>query len=329
MPSKETVILAARRAAAKYGIDPDVFVRQIGAESSFSAGAVSNKGAQGVAQFIPSTAKAYGVNLHDGKISDDLDGAARYMRDNLKAAGGDYKKALSLYNSGRQDGYLNIAETANYVKKILHGVTPKASTKGDTSSVTVTAPQIKDATHSEFDQKGYDRANKLSFLGQYLSKHNPNNALLTTGAIPTTAPNEADFTKTVTATEVVPGKVTRTGSSAAPSGPSKGLGGRKSGNLLELFYDPLGGIKKGAEIGAIGGHTDHVHVASGPKQTVALGKLAQKEGLHVGENPAFGGVHPVHVNGSYHYKKEAIDVSGTPAQMANYYKQVKKIYGIK
>jgi hypothetical protein len=35
-------------------------------------------------------------------------------------------------------------------------------------------------------------------------------------------------------------------------------------------------------------------------------------GLHVGENPHFGGVTPVHVQGSYHYKGEAIDVSGDP-----------------
>lgn len=29
----------------------------------------------------------------------------------------------------------------------------------------------------------------------------------------------------------------------------------------ELFYDPIGGIKNGVNIGAIGGHSDHVHVA--------------------------------------------------------------------
>lgn len=35
----------------------------------------------------------------------------------------------------------------------------------------------------------------------------------------------------------------------------------KATNPTELFYDPLGGIKRGREIGAIGGHRDHVHVA--------------------------------------------------------------------
>jgi hypothetical protein len=32
-------------------------------------------------------------------------------------------------------------------------------------------------------------------------------------------------------------------------------------NPTELFYDPVGGIKRGRNIGAIGGHSDHVHIA--------------------------------------------------------------------
>ena len=32
-------------------------------------------------------------------------------------------------------------------------------------------------------------------------------------------------------------------------------------NPTELFYDPMGGIKHGRNIGAIGGHGDHVHIA--------------------------------------------------------------------
>lgn len=66
------------------------------------------------------------------------------------------------------------------------------------------------------------------------------------------------------------------------------------------------------------------HVA-GPSRipsVVYIGKQAEKKfGLNVGENPAFGGVAPVHVPDSYHYRTdskgrgEAIDVSGEPAQM--------------
>jgi hypothetical protein len=50
---------------------------------------------------------------------------------------------------------------------------------------------------------------------------------------------------------------------------------------------------------------------------VALGRKLQKEGYEVGEHPAFGGVHPVHVTGSHHYKGEAIDVNDDQAPFAS------------
>lgn len=99
-------------------------------------------------------------------------------------------------------------------------------------------------------------------------------------------------------------------------------------SLYELFYDPLGGWKYGQSIGAIGNHSDHVHVAASRDQVVALGKYAQSMGLHVSENPAFGGVNPVHVANSFHYKGEAIDVSGPPAKMRAFALAVAARYGI-
>jgi hypothetical protein len=46
-----------------------------------------------------------------------------------------------------------------------------------------------------------------------------------------------------------------------------------------------------------------------PSQLVSVGRWLQAQGFQVGENPAFGGVHPVHVPGSYHYRGQAIDVN--------------------
>lgn len=67
---------------------------------------------------------------------------------------------------------------------------------------------------------------------------------------------------------------------------------------------------------------------------VAIGLIAEKRfGLNVGENPAFGGVEPVHVAGSYHYRTdakgrgEAIDVSGDPAAMMAFDKFVARKWG--
>lgn len=120
------VDLAIERAARRYGIDPVIFARQINQESGKQTGKTSSAGARDIAQFTPPSAEAYGVTLGDGRIADDLDGAARYMRDNLKATGGSYEKALSIYNSGKADGYLHIPETRKYVKSILGGTSPTA-----------------------------------------------------------------------------------------------------------------------------------------------------------------------------------------------------------
>ncbi len=141
-----------------------------------------------------------------------------------------------------------------------------------------------------------------------------------------------------TTTRTVPSSGSSRGGGGAPRPSSGGGGGGggaipglqgKGSGVFELFYDPQGGWKYGKPIGPIGGHSDHVHVAAGPKTIVALGKLAQEMGLHVGENPHFGGVAPVHVGGSFHYKNEAIDVSGDTAKMAAYARRVRRLYNLK
>jgi murein DD-endopeptidase MepM/ murein hydrolase activator NlpD len=119
--------LATRRAAQKIGVDPGILLRLVNQESGFNPNARSGAGAQGIAQFMPGTARAYGVNLNDNRVTDDLEGAARYLRANLDKYGS-YARALSVYNSGRPDAYKdpNFAkgQTYNYVRNILHGQTP-------------------------------------------------------------------------------------------------------------------------------------------------------------------------------------------------------------
>lgn len=114
--------IAAQKAAA-HGVPVDVFTSQIGAESNFDPNAHSGAGADGIAQFIPSTAKSYGLtNTRDPIAS--LDAAARYDADLLKKYGTP-ARMLSAYNSGRPDAYLDPGfaggETHNYVAKILRG----------------------------------------------------------------------------------------------------------------------------------------------------------------------------------------------------------------
>ena len=80
---------AAAAAAQKYGIDPDRYSRQIGAESNFNPGAHSGAGAVGIAQIMPATARGWGVNPNDPIAS--LDASARAMSRYLKSYGGDWR----------------------------------------------------------------------------------------------------------------------------------------------------------------------------------------------------------------------------------------------
>jgi hypothetical protein len=118
--------LATRRAARQFGVDPNILLRLIQQESGFNPNARSPAGAQGIAQFMPATARAYGVNLSDNRVTDDLQGAARYLAANLRRTGGNYAQALSIYNSGSPTGYQRIPETRNYVRSILGGAAPEA-----------------------------------------------------------------------------------------------------------------------------------------------------------------------------------------------------------
>ena len=113
---------AAREAAARYGIDPNVFVRQITKESHWDPRAVSPAGARGIAQFMPTTAAWLGVDPFDPIAA--LDAAAKLDRENLDAFDGDYGLMLAAYNAGRGSvlrygGIPPFRETLNYVRLIL------------------------------------------------------------------------------------------------------------------------------------------------------------------------------------------------------------------
>ena len=117
--------LAAVRAAKKYGIDPGIFLRQINQESGFNPNARSSAGAVGIAQFMPATARGFGIDPTDPMQA--LDAAARMDAGNLKKYGS-YARMLSAYNSGRADAYKDPhfagGQTYNYVRSILRGQTP-------------------------------------------------------------------------------------------------------------------------------------------------------------------------------------------------------------
>ena len=119
----------ARQMALKYGIDPELFVRQIQMESGFNPRAKSGAGAVGIAQFMPSTAKGMGFTAGVNPLR-DLEMAAKLMAGHLKNNNGRYDLALAAYNAGqgnvnKHKGVPPFKETQNYVRNILGGKSPK------------------------------------------------------------------------------------------------------------------------------------------------------------------------------------------------------------
>ena len=118
----------ARAKAEKYGLDPGIFERMIRQESQFNPDAVSERGAQGIAQIMPKTGKkpGYGVTPIDDPFDADtsLEFAAQYMAAMLRKYDGDYGLALSAYNAGpgatdEAGGVAQNKETRGYLAKIM------------------------------------------------------------------------------------------------------------------------------------------------------------------------------------------------------------------
>lgn len=111
----------AKVAAQTYGIPEDLFLRLVQQESGFNQGAVSPKGAIGLAQLMPSTAAALGVDPSDPE--ENLRGGARYLKMQYDKFGS-WRLALAAYNAGPEaveahNGIPPYDETENYVKVIL------------------------------------------------------------------------------------------------------------------------------------------------------------------------------------------------------------------
>lgn len=130
----------ARRAAARYGLNPNVFVRQIRAESGFNPRVVSSAGARGIAQIMPATARGWGVNPDDPNAA--LNAAAKNMASYVRKYGS-YRNALVAYNAGPgRVGKPLYSETANYIARILPNGEPTGGLgPGRPGARTQTAPR--------------------------------------------------------------------------------------------------------------------------------------------------------------------------------------------
>lgn len=111
-------------ASNETGIPPDLIASMIHQESGSNPTAVSSKGAQGLMQLMPDTAKELGVT-DPTNPEQNIKAGAQYLKKMLDKYGGDVKMALAAYNAGpgNVDKYKGIppfAETQKYVSNILN-----------------------------------------------------------------------------------------------------------------------------------------------------------------------------------------------------------------
>ncbi len=112
-----------RLAAEKYKLPEKLLLAVMAVESNYDHRALSEKGAMGLMQLMPGTAKdMYVADAWDP--AQNIEGGARYLRILANLYDGDVTKTLAAYNAGpeavkRAGGVPNIPETQNYVRKVV------------------------------------------------------------------------------------------------------------------------------------------------------------------------------------------------------------------
>jgi soluble lytic murein transglycosylase-like protein len=120
--TQQDVDAAIEQAAARHNVDPNLVRSVIKVESNFNPNAVSRKGAMGLMQLMPSTARSLHVkNPFDSQ--QNVDAGVRHLKQLLESYGGNVKLSLAAYNAGtgavaRSAGIPHYSETQNYVKRI-------------------------------------------------------------------------------------------------------------------------------------------------------------------------------------------------------------------
>lgn len=120
--SPQDVDAAIEQAAARHNVDPNLVRSVIKVESNFNPNAVSRKGAMGLMQLMPSTARSLHVtNPFDPE--QNVDAGVRHLKHLLESYGGNVKLSLAAYNAGsgavaRSSGVPHYSETQNYVRRI-------------------------------------------------------------------------------------------------------------------------------------------------------------------------------------------------------------------
>jgi soluble lytic murein transglycosylase-like protein len=124
LTTQQDIDSAIDEAAARHNVDPNLVRAVVKVESNFNPNAVSRKGAMGLMQLMPSTARSLKVkNPFDPE--QNVDAGVRHLKKLLESYGGDVKLTLAAYNAGsgavaRSAGVPHYLETQNYVRRITN-----------------------------------------------------------------------------------------------------------------------------------------------------------------------------------------------------------------
>jgi hypothetical protein len=151
--TQQDIDAAIDEAAARHHVDPSLVRSVVKVESNFNPNAVSPKGAMGLMQLMPSTARSLNVaNPFDP--AQNVDAGVRHLRKLLDSYGGNVSLSLAAYNAGsgavaRSAGVPHFRETQDYVRRITNlyhgGGGPGPHLVGGT---------VRDPVHVQRDDRG-------------------------------------------------------------------------------------------------------------------------------------------------------------------------------
>src|ERR1700692_4247799 len=122
--TQQDIDAAIDDAAARHNVDPSLVRSVVKVESNFNPNAVSRKGAMGLMQLMPSTARSLKVS-NPFDPAQNVDAGVRHLRTLLDNYKGDVRLTLAAYNAGsgavaRSAGVPHFRETQNYVRRITN-----------------------------------------------------------------------------------------------------------------------------------------------------------------------------------------------------------------